>query len=285
MKVLTCPDIHQDLLAMQYCIDRLRFGLVDKVIFLGDVIDSWSAKEWYDDPLHSPKVVLHQLMKWKDEFGDKLNICVGNHDWSYMRLNGLRMDQLRVATGVSGHQWNNDQEISKLFEEADGIFQLAAFVDGVVYSHAGFTNKWLKTYIINKQFDGKRPKSFMKIYEPIVNDAKSLIDSLNKDFAEQTIHHGTLDHCSYSPAGDDPSEGPLWVRPKSLIGDSAFIVQVVGHTELYEARTIKDSKDLKFVVFTDTPTHNACLLITNGNVETMQLHYVQYTDVDLKGWR
>lgn len=40
----------------------------------------------------------------------------------------------------------------------------------------------------------------------------------------------------FSGSGDEITQGPLWIRPESLLQDAYFQKQVVGHTEmcLYE---------------------------------------------------
>jgi hypothetical protein len=222
---------------------------------------------------------LTKLHDWKAEFGDKLILCVGNHDFAYMRLKGLHMDQWKDATYISGHQHEHDRDINALFEKYGDMFQLAACIDGVVYSHAGFTDSWLKEYIIATDFNHQRPKSFMKIYNPLVKDKEALIDRLNADFKGEKMRRHFLDHRTWSSIGNDPREGPLWVRPNSLFGESAFQFQVVGHTEYYEVKKMKDIKKMKFVVIVDTPAHNQCALITNGGFETVKIHSVTYDDI------
>ena len=36
----------------------------------------------------------------------------------------------------------------------------------------------------------------------------------------------------FSPSGDEISQGPLWIRPESLLQDAYYPKQVVGHTEM-----------------------------------------------------
>lgn len=266
MKVIVCPDIHQEIETLSFCIQMLRDGEVDKCIFLGDLIDSWSSKFWFEDPLRSPKAVLSKIAEWKDEFGDKFSCLIGNHDWSYTRIRNLRMSEVTHATGVSGHQWEHVHEIEDLFDKYENIFQLADCVDKVVYSHAGFTKTWLKKYIIANDFENKRPKSFVKtVYDPLMTDVPALIARLNDDFKTEKIKRHWLDHRSYSPTGNDPDEGPLWVRPEALINDAAFNLQIIGHTENSKGFVVyHNKKKTHMAACLDSPSHNKCLIVTNG---------------------
>lgn len=53
----------------------------------------------------------------------------------------------------------------------------------------------------------------------------------------------------FSPSGDEISQGPLWIRPESLLQDAYYPKQVVGHTEmcLYE-KVFLHQKENKVVV-------------------------------------
>lgn len=266
MKIIVCPDIHQEIETLEFCIQKLRDGDVEKCIFLGDVVDNWSSEYWFEDKLRSPKAVLKKLADWKNEFGDKFVCLIGNHDWSYTRIRNLHMDEVRKASGVSGHQWDHVKEIEKLFNKYESIFQLADVVDGVVYSHAGFTKTWLKKYIIYTDFENKRPKAFVKsVYDPLMKDVPALIARLNDDFKTEKMKRWWLDHRSYSPTGNDPDEGPLWVRPEALSNDAAFALQVVGHTEYAKGlKFFYNKKKTNYVACIDSPGHNKCLYVTDG---------------------
>ena len=266
MKVIVCPDIHQEIEVLDYSIRQLRDGEVDKCIFLGDVVDNWSSAYWFDDELRSPKAVLEKLAKWKEEFSDKFICLIGNHDWSYTRIRNLHMDEVLHATGVSGHQWKHVKEIEELFNKYENIFQLADVTDKVVYSHAGFTKTWLKKYIIYTDFENKRPKNFVKsVYNPLVKDVPALIARLNDDFKTEKMKRWWLDHRSYSPTGNSPEEGPLWVRPDALKEDSAFKFQMVGHTEIDGGmKMYANKKKTNFVYVVDTPKHNSVVTVVDG---------------------
>ena len=268
MKIIVCPDIHQEIEPLAFCIQQLRDGEVDKCIFLGDLIDSWSSAEWYYDSLRSPKAVLEKIAEWKEEFGDKFSCLMGNHDWSYSRIRNLHYSEILKAAGVSGHQNNHVHEIEALFDKYESIFQLADCVDNVVYSHAGFTKTWLKKYIIYTDFENVRPKNFVKtVYDPMLKDLPALIARLNDDFKTGKMRRWWLDHRSYSPTGNDPDEGPLWVRPEALKNDSAFKMQIVGHTECRDGMKMYcDKRKTNFITCIDTPAHDLCLYVNDGVV-------------------
>lgn len=272
MKILVCPDIHQNLLTISHCIDELRSGNVDKVIFLGDVMDAWTSGPWYVDDDHNPAYVLRKLAEWKEEFGDKFAWCLGNHDFAYVNVKNrdLRISDIENAIYISGHQHNHHNEISKEFDKYRHLIQLADYTDGVMYSHAGFTNKWLKEFLIKHLHGGERPKSYMQIYKEEIQNPEKILNFMNANWHSPDVSRRYFDHRSYSPTGNDPMEGPLWVRPEALMMDSAFPIQVVGHTELNKVEKFFDKKKKNITVCVDTPDHNSCVYITNGNIDTMQ---------------
>lgn len=285
MKIIVCPDIHQELETLEFCIDKLKSGEVEKCIFLGDVVDNWSSEYWFNDAYRSPKHVLTKLADWKKEFGDRFSCLIGNHDWSYTRIRNLHMDEMLKATGVSGHQMEHVHEIEKLFNKYESIFQLADCVDGVVYSHAGFTKTWLKKYIIYNDFENKRPKAFIKdVYDPLMKDVPALIARLNDDFKTEKMKRWWLDHRSYSPTGNDPDEGPLWVRPEALISDTAFTFQIVGHSEYVKGmKMFHDKKKKQFVACIDSPGHDKCIYVTDGVPDEKPTTVNHQVYIDMKG--
>ena len=275
MKVIVCPDVHQDLTTLRYCISQLRDGEVDKVVFLGDAVDAWSSEQWYTDSEHSPHVVIRALADWKKEFGDKFIWLIGNHDWAYTRLKDMRYSELNNAVSIIGHQYANHKLIGNTFDENDGMFDVAVCIDGIVYSHAGFTNTWLKSYIIHADYENKRPKSFMNIFNAYLADVPKFIDRLNKDFHDQKMEHRWLDHRSYSPIGDSEIEGPLWVRPWALVNDGAFQYQIVGHTEAFDHEVRWNKKHTRRVDLIDTPSHNLCMIVKDGDMEHYEIRVVR----------
>lgn len=71
-----------------------------------------------------------------------------------------------------------------------------------------------------------------------------------EEFDELLDWHGV-----FSGAGDEIMQGPLWIRPDSLLDDAFYKNQVVGHTEvcIYDEVFLKRGENR--AVFIDSPLH------------------------------
>jgi hypothetical protein len=150
----------------------------------------------------------------------KLHLCIGNHDLHYLIFEHER---------YSGFQAVHAFDIQEMMKE--GVkYMKAAFQtdDGYVISHAGFT------------------KSFMR------ETGCQSIDDVQRRFEGNLRFLGFNENCS-NGYGDNKEQGPLWLRPRSLLGDLYFPKQIVGHTE-HEGgiQRHRDKRKGVDVVFVDT---------------------------------
>jgi hypothetical protein len=125
----------------------------------------------------------------------RLHLCIGNHDLHY------------IAEGeeYSIFQWKRYKTINHLLLEAMPLLRVAYEADGWVISHAGFS------------------KTFMQ-----KNGCLTIADVQQRFDADFSFLGFNLD--SDDTSGDDPCQGPLWIRPVSLFDDMFFPKQIVGHT-------------------------------------------------------
>jgi len=94
-------------------------------------------------------------------------------------------------------------------------------IDNTLFTHAGITKTWLT--------------STLKDGETI--DSISIVDHINNLFVE-LIHEFTF--CGYNRTGDDVTQSPVWVRPKSLYANCLTgYNQVVGHTRFKEIKSVE----------------------------------------------
>ena len=217
-KILVIPDVHG---SHQWEVAKsISPDSYDYAVFLGDYFDSWE-NDWPDQGEN-----FKAICNFVREDPDHRKLLIGNHDWSY--ISGTR-DGYRV----SGHQSGHILEIRNLLEQNLDIIDLAFECDGWVFSHAGFSDTWIKS-IFHSIFD-------VDGYEWTETDFS--VDFINRQF--HSFSHSPEDdyffyefdelfdwYGFFSPSGDEISQEPLWIRPESLLQDAYYPKQVVGHTEM-----------------------------------------------------
>jgi len=175
------------------------------VVFVGDYFDSFDIPGI--DQIHNFK----NIIQWKLSNPQcKVILLVGNHDFHYMPACNEK---------YSGYQKALWPEIGRLLEENRHHLQIAFKCDDLVFSHAGITPEFL----LNNNWGDQDMVEF-------VNDLWHFQPRKFK-FADNGYGHS-------DPYGDDEFQGPLWIRPKSLMKACQDIkktmIQVVGHTAVKE---------------------------------------------------
>lgn len=249
-KVLVIPDVHQTVETLD-----LVSGEFDECVMLGDYVDHWESGNWWSDENRNPIAILERIRSMKDRYGAHLHVLLGNHDLTYLALDKLSEAERFFATSVSGHQKKHEGEIASKMDEVSDMFEIACEIDGVVYSHAGFSKTWSEYACMIQNKD----------VSSVVDVANGLLAELNTENGAKMLHK-LLDHCSFSPSGDHETEGPLWIRPRALLSDTQFKKQIVGHTE-YDTPTMKYGNDEDtFVFVVDTREHLISARVVDGKV-------------------
>ena len=120
MKILAIGDIHGENHWKK--IIKKYEDQVDKVIWLGDYIDSFfvNGKNQIDN--------LKEILEYKKNNWDKVDLLWGNHDLQYLG-----------SSRCSGYQVNFAFEIEELFKTHLDYFQICSVYSNWLFSHAGFT--------------------------------------------------------------------------------------------------------------------------------------------------
>lgn len=203
-----------------------KYGLPkkDKLewIILGDYFDSFSISP------DECRLNFSDLMRFKEimqEAGQRaVTTLLGNHDFHYLLNDG----EEQYSGFNNGAAFGNQMEIEKHAHNLDIIHSIPVGETDLVFSHAGLTNYWVDNVAhgidrINEWID----LFLLKLDERLINNLRFNYEK------------------GYNPYGDTISNGPLWVRPKSLCLDpympdiSRKCIQFVGHT----AKTIKTGDD------------------------------------------
>lgn len=174
-----------------------------KVIFIGDYFDSREGVSAVEQ-IHNFK----NICRLKSENPEKVTLLFGNHDFHYLRGAG---------ESYSGHQTVNAHDISEVLEEAvkNKWVQMVDQYSDMLFSHAGITKTWLNNIFGNE----------MAVNNP------AFLDLINDMFYFQprVFKFTPGDLCDMY--GDEPTQSPIWVRPKSLLADKPEgYKQCVGHT-------------------------------------------------------
>lgn len=126
---------------------------IDKYIFLGDYTDSFTIK--------NPQILenLENIIQFKLDNMDKVELLLGNHDIQYMfspnfRCSGFRAEMLA--------------DLKRIFETNRNIFNIAYQYKNHIFTHAGICQNWMNfTKHTLKKFD-------------LLDDLSNLGDVLNK---------------------------------------------------------------------------------------------------------
>ena len=163
----------------------------DKVVFLGDYFDTHESIS-YPQQIEN----FENVLSFKADYPEKVVLLLGNHDNSYF-----------ADERCSGYNVKYADAIKSVLHEADdlGYLQVTYIQGDILMSHAGVTEFWL--HKIAKCSD---------VTEISMKDEASLL--FNYIMGGDTY-------------GNSISQGPLWIRPESLLKDAVKDYrQIVGHT-------------------------------------------------------
>ena len=182
----------------------------DKIVFIGDYFDTHHAGVSGNKQL----VNFKEIVAFKRANPDQVVLLFGNHDYHYLRGMASRGEV------YSGYQAGYAHDFLEAIEDAlkDDSVQMCWVHDKYVFSHAGFTKTWCDRVLGNDDVRGEQ-----------------LQTAVNDMFKFQPLNFGFMMGDNYSQSGNDKTQGPIWVRPQSLVPDMVDdIVCVVGHTTVKE---------------------------------------------------
>ncbi|WP_461255256.1 metallophosphoesterase [Treponema sp. R80B11-R83G3] len=163
------------------------------------------------------------IITFKKRFPKKVDLCWANHDTSYY-----------LGERCSGYQLGYAVDIIEFFNKHKEQFEVVYIYDEWIFSHAGVSEEWMSCAGIKT------------------------VEEINTLFKESPNYFRWVGPDNF---GDNPNEGPLWIRPKSLMNNAVKNYnQAVGHTELYDGPKVICKNKLKFV-FTDTGKHDHLTIV------------------------
>jgi len=176
----------------------------DKVIFIGDYFDT-------HDQGHSPNRQIENfkdILAYKKANPNKVILLFGNHDFHYIR---------NIGETYSGYSAGYAHDIGELIDLVikEDLVQMCYLHDKFFFSHAGLTKTWAEKFIGNSN--------------PMINEV--LVQGINDLFKYTPNVFKFRMGNNLSQTGNDVTQGPIWVRPVSLLKDMVDgITCVVGHT-------------------------------------------------------
>ena len=216
MKVIAIGDTHGH--ESWYDVIKDYEDKVDHFVMVGDYMDSLSVGAY--EIVHNFRHILNE----KRRLNDKLTLLIGNHDLPYFN----------DFDNCSGFNPTVHSEIAAEAKEAvkNGELEICKFIDGVMYSHAGLSKEWLANQSIPTNYSGSTIEKEVKLL------FKCTAFSQDNPFRFQMRPRC----CFY---GDNNFQGPLWIRPNSLIANRAGdFNQVVGHTSY---KVIREKSGIFFI--------------------------------------
>ena len=145
----------------------------------------------------------------------RIKLCLGNHDYHYLR--GV------LNQYYSGFQDRYCHKIGDVLEENIDLMRVVYITeDNFIISHAGVTSWFYKSIA------AKNPTDINSAFD---RDRNVLLFN------------------GYNNYGDDITQSPIWVRPRSLIKDALPVYsQIVGHTPVKEITETQLSGENKLVL-------------------------------------
>lgn len=199
-KTIIIPDLH----GISLWKDILnQENTWDKIIFLGDYLDSFNI------PGMQQLENLMDIIEFKKANHDKVVLLYGNHELHYVK--GMNEQ-------YSGYQSGMAYQFQFVLDDYKHLFQIAYRQDEYLFSHAGISDEWL-THSVGGYWH-----------------VDNVVNKVNELYLYQPYHFHIQPGQSY--CGDETYQGPLWIRPKSLMKANKQsdikkkYIQIVGHTHL-----------------------------------------------------
>jgi hypothetical protein len=123
MKIAVIPDVHG---FHHWEIIIPIKDQFDKIVFLGDFVDSWTNK--WPDQIEN----VYKIFKFKRDNPNKVDLLLGNHSTSYI-----------LNEHCSGYQPEHDIDINEAYRINKNLYEIVAIYDKWIFSHAGVSRKWM----------------------------------------------------------------------------------------------------------------------------------------------
>jgi len=230
MKTISIGDLHGQRVT-EIIYDILE--KYDKIIFMGDYVDSFTGK---DIEIYTN---LDSLIELKQKYPEKIILLWGNHDVQY--LLGYNKH------GCTGYRPSMQTMLYDIFSKHKDLFQLSYQIDNTIWSHAGIHEGWYK-YRFNM---------FTNHYPDL-----TVSEQLNLAFKEEIE---SLFDVGYIRGGIRDVGGPLWCDIRELKSSPIRKYnQIVGHNHM-KLTQIFYIKNVELVFIDSLPYDDKDAIIKESN--------------------
>jgi len=172
-----------------------------------------------------------KIIQLKKEYPHKVFLCWGNHDTSYY-----------LNEQCSGYQLEHAADIEEFLGNNKDLLESACVFDNWIFCHAGVSAAWMACAGIRKP------------------------EEISMLFKENPNYFRFVGPDMY---GDNYNEGPLWIRPESLMPNAVQKYnQCVGHTEQGISPAVMRKGGYQYVL-TDTRKHDYITIIDTATDEVI----------------
>lgn len=193
----------------------------DKVIFVGDYVDSFDTDELIVENLH-------EIIQLKKDYFDIVELLWGNHDVFYYTLNYGR-------DNVTGSRDEMVHDLNQLFRQNYRCFQFSYQYENYLWTHAGVHRGWFEHYVRPKM-KGNQESRF---HQYLTGD-ENISDVLNLMWELQDKSIFMCSHLRSKGGWGSKVGGPLWAGKEEISKKPIFgIHQIVGHTYTENIETYK----------------------------------------------
>lgn len=246
MKIVVFADIHGR--ATWKTILSREAG-ADKYVFLGDYFDNHTISA------NNQCLNFLDIIAFKRTHPENVELLIGNHDFPYI---------MHKDYGWSGYQKQGSKLIEPLFDDHKQYLRVAYKHNNILFTHAGVSEVWLRDIFGKNYINDSDHTHLLKTKENvdgIDTDLNKLLFKIPKVF----------DFEGFDPYGDSPTQGPLWIRPGSLIRSSKILrtkcdlIQVVGHTAAKSIQAQLDRTNGKYIFADAVHETSGEYLVIEGN--------------------
>ena len=233
MKICVIPDIH----GRTVWRNIITTDNYDKIVFLGDYLDT---RDYIS--INNQCNNFREIVRYKKANKNQVILLLGNHDFHYT---------LYCRDSYSGYKAATDANVGRDVLEAikDGSIEACYSYDKFLFSHAGISKEWLENNNC-ENFDNP---------EKIAIFVNNLLRYTPRVFNFTPGPNNSV-------YGDDTCQGPIWIRPDSLLKSSLEgITQVVGHTQ--DEKIIIHNN----LILTDTLGYSKEFLVITDGVPEIRL--------------
>ena len=200
MKIMAIGDIHG-----RTKWKKANTEGVDKVIFIGDYVDS------FDESNELMVSNLREIIELKKAEPDKYVLILGNHDIQYLYYPDYRCSGFRAEIQI---------DLTELFRTNRDLFQVAYQVGDYLFTHAGVCKDW---YI-----------EFMPFMKDMEGEMADILNTLHHDREAQKV----LFKAGYMRSKNYGAGGIVWADKNETIDDMVYgLHQIVGHTRVSMIQT------------------------------------------------